>query len=84
MLQAPLGRRSVCVAWRTFESSTKTKKANCIFRASSLFAKTDDTIFKRLVVVESSRLTALHAEIEKKRRETRKSNPLRRVSFQEP
>lgn len=42
------------------------KKANCIFRASSLFAKTDDTIFKRLVVVESSRLTALHAEIEKK------------------
>lgn len=84
MLQAPLGRRSVCVAWRTFESSTKTKKANCIFRASSLFAKTDDTIFKRLVVVEGSRLTALHAEIEKKRRETRKSNPLRRVSFQEP
>lgn len=42
------------------------KKQIVIFRASSLFAKTDDTIFKRLVVVESSRLTAMHAEIEKK------------------
>lgn len=48
------------------------KKQIVIFRASSLFAKTDDTIFKRLVVVEGSRLTALHAEIEKKARDRKK------------
>lgn len=71
MLQAPLGRRSVSFGG-LLNQVQRLKKQIVIFRASSLFAKTDDTIFKRLVVVEGSRLTALHAEIEKKARDRKK------------